>query len=212
MVVGQEIILVSITRIRRLLTVMWWIIYPVLPNKERAFDRCCQNHCTRSNNLLVRKETIVLFRVVMTLWWSRIILWRYLLNMVQERGMRIFRIRDLMRVLMICWRMGSLTMILIFRIQGILLWKQYLWESGSVLILKRVVHSFNPKQKTILPLASPGKRLLAKALSLKPVGKGVKQAGVGKHGQKAKDGSSAGGGSRPFKKGMVALPKPPAQT
>ncbi|XP_010500229.1 PREDICTED: uncharacterized protein LOC104777640 isoform X3 [Camelina sativa] len=43
-------------------------------------------------------------------------------------------------------------------------------------------------------------------------GKGVKQAGVGKHGQKAKDGSSAGGGSRPFKKGMVALPKPPAQT
>ncbi|XP_010500230.1 PREDICTED: uncharacterized protein LOC104777640 isoform X4 [Camelina sativa] len=54
---------------------------------------------------------------------------------------------------------------------------------------------------------------LGKRISFNPkAGKGVKQAGVGKHGQKAKDGSSAGGGSRPFKKGMVALPKPPAQT
>ncbi|XP_010493293.1 PREDICTED: uncharacterized protein LOC104770541 [Camelina sativa] len=43
-------------------------------------------------------------------------------------------------------------------------------------------------------------------------GEGNKQKGTGKQGNKAVEGKPAGGGIRPVKKGMVALPKPPAKT
>lgn len=67
-------------------------------------------------------------------------------------------------------------------------------------------------KRNALLMASPGKRLLAKALLSKNVGDGIKQKAVGRQHHKVKEGIISGGESRVSKKGTVALPKPPAQT
>ncbi|CAE5959196.1 unnamed protein product [Arabidopsis arenosa] len=59
-------------------------------------------------------------------------------------------------------------------------------------------------------VASPGKRLLSKVMTLKSTGDVHKQKAVGKN--KPKDGAKTVGANRSSKKGMVALLKPPANT
>ncbi|EFH53568.1 predicted protein [Arabidopsis lyrata subsp. lyrata] len=59
-------------------------------------------------------------------------------------------------------------------------------------------------------VASPGKRLLAKAMSLKSADDGIKQKVADKN--KVKEVTKAGRANRNLKKGMVDLPKPPAHT
>ncbi|CAH8267267.1 unnamed protein product, partial [Arabidopsis lyrata] len=59
-------------------------------------------------------------------------------------------------------------------------------------------------------VASPGKRLLSKAMTLKSAGDVNKQKAAGK--SKPKEGEKTDGANRLSKKGMVALLKPPANT